>query len=69
MYAGGYPAEVNNLDLAKITHLYISFANPDGTGNLIPDYSTTDYITTVVNAAHAKNVKYSSPSAARRFRG
>ncbi|MDB5255912.1 MAG: chiA1 3 [Chitinophagaceae bacterium] len=56
-YAGGYPNGVNNLDLAKITHLYIAFANPDGAGNLVPSYGTTANITTVVNAAHAKNVK------------
>lgn len=57
MYAGGYPTGVNSLDLNKITHLYLAFANPDGAGNLIPDYGTTANITTVVNAAHAKGLK------------
>lgn len=56
-YAGGYPGGINSIDLAKLTHVYIAFANPDGTGNLVPDYGTTANITTVVNACHTKGLK------------
>ncbi len=40
-YAGSYPTGINSIDLAKITHLNIAFANPNAAGNLIPDYGTT----------------------------
>jgi len=56
-YAGGYPTSINNIDLAKVTHVNIAFANPDANGNLIPDYGTTGNISTVVTACHNKGVK------------
>lgn len=56
-YAGGYPGSINTVDLAKLTHVYIAFANPDGAGNLVPDFGTNANITTVVNAVHAQGKK------------
>ena len=41
------------VDYSKLTHLNIAFANPDANGDL-PDIQ---YLSTVVNNAHAKNVK------------
>ena len=52
-----FPNEISNIDLAKLTHLNIAFANPDGSGTLVVDGATNSAVTTVVNAAHAKNVK------------
>jgi chitinase len=48
-----FPNNVSNLDYTKITHLNIAFANPDAKGNL----TTFPGLSTVVNKAHAKNVK------------
>ncbi len=56
-YAGGYPGSINAVDLAKVTHVYIAFANPDGAGNLVPDFGTNANITTVVNAVHGQGKK------------
>ena len=52
-----YPNGINNVDLAKLTHLNIAFANPNVGGTLIPANGTNVNVTTVVNACHAKNVK------------
>jgi GH18 family chitinase/aryl-phospho-beta-D-glucosidase BglC (GH1 family) len=52
-----FPGEINNIDLAKLTHLNIAFANPDGSGAIVPAGVSNSDVTTVVNAAHAKNVK------------
>ncbi|HWZ21010.1 MAG TPA: glycosyl hydrolase family 18 protein [Cytophagaceae bacterium] len=52
-----YPNSVNNLQLTKLTHINIAFSNPDANGNLIPGDGTNADVTTVVTAAHAKNVK------------
>lgn len=52
---GGYPNTINNVDLTKVTHINIAFANPDVNGDLQAG-SLTD-IATVVTAAHAQSVK------------
>jgi GH18 family chitinase len=52
-----FPASVDNVDLTKITHINIAFANPNTSG-VLSGVSTSD-IAHVVNAAHAKNVKVS----------
>jgi chitinase len=52
-----YPSSINNVQLSKLTHVNIAFSNPDATGTLIPADGTNADVTTVVNAAHAKNVK------------
>ena len=43
----------NQVDFAKITHLYIAFINPDSLGNL----TKTENLKEVATLAHAKNVK------------
>lgn len=48
-----FPDNAANLDYTKITHLNIAFANPDANGNL----TTFTGLSTVVNKAHANNVK------------
>jgi hypothetical protein len=50
-----FPGIVNTADLTKVTHLNIAFANPNTSGTL--SGVSAGNITTVVNAAHAKNVK------------
>ncbi|MDB5256353.1 MAG: large protein [Chitinophagaceae bacterium] len=50
-----FPGIVNTADLTKVTHLNIAFANPNTSGVL--SGVSAGNITTVVNAAHAKNVK------------
>ncbi len=52
----GYPNSINNVQLTKLTHINIAFANPDVNANLTGG-GTTANIATVVNAAYAKNVK------------
>ncbi|HSZ71929.1 MAG TPA: glycosyl hydrolase family 18 protein, partial [Cytophagaceae bacterium] len=52
-----FPNLINSIDLAKLTHLNIAFANPDGSGAIVVDGASNSAVTTVVNAAHAKNVK------------
>lgn len=52
-----YPGSINNVDLAKVTHINIAFANPNSSGTLIPSDGTNADVATVVTAAHAKNVK------------
>ena len=52
-----FPNEINNIDLAKLTHLNIAFANPNSSGAIVVDGASNSSVTTVVNAAHAKNVK------------
>ncbi len=48
-----FPDNVNSIDLAKITHLNIAFAEPNPSGNL----TKFTGIDSVVNKAHAANVK------------
>jgi GH18 family chitinase len=50
-----FPGIVNTADLTKVTHLNIAFSNPNSSGALTG--VSAGNITTVVNAAHAKNVK------------
>ncbi|MFL5728503.1 MAG: MBG domain-containing protein [Cytophagaceae bacterium] len=52
-----YPAGINSVDLTKLTHINIAFANPNAAGTLIPADGTNADVTTIVNACHAKNVK------------
>ena len=51
----GYPSSINNVDLTKLTHINVAFANPNSTG-VLSGGSTAD-LATVVTAAHAQNVK------------
>lgn len=51
-----YPNSINSVDLTKVTHINIAFANPNATGTLT-GAGTTGNIATVVNACHAQNVK------------
>lgn len=50
-----FPAGLNNVDLTKITHLNVAFANPDNNG-VIGGVNTAN-LATAVNLAHSKNVK------------
>jgi chitinase len=52
-----FPTSVNNIDLTKVTHINIAFANPSSSG-VLTGVSSSD-VAYVVNAAHAKNVKVS----------
>src|SRR6478752_10652301 len=51
-----YPNSINSVDLTKVTHINIAFANPNATGTLT-GAGTTANIATIVNACHAKGVK------------
>ena len=51
-----YPNSINSVDLTKVTHINIAFANPNGTGTLT-GAGTAGNIATIVNACHAQNVK------------
>jgi chitinase len=53
----GYPNSINNVDLSKITHLNIAFANPNSSGDLIPSGGTLVQLGTVITTAHDANVK------------
>ena len=48
-----FPNSINSVDLAKLTHINIAFANPDASGNL----TSFSGLTTVAAKAHASNVK------------
>lgn len=50
-----FPAGLNNVDLTKITHLNIAFANPDNNG--VVGGVNIASLATAVNLAHSKNVK------------
>jgi chitinase len=52
-----FPNLINSIDLAKLTHLNIAFANPNASGALVVSGASNSAVTTVVNASHAKNVK------------
>ncbi|HXA02533.1 MAG TPA: glycosyl hydrolase family 18 protein [Cytophagaceae bacterium] len=52
-----YPNGIKNVDLAKLTHINIAFANPNVSGILIPADGTNASVTTIVDSCHAKNVK------------
>lgn len=53
----GYPASLSNVDLTKVTHLNIAFANPNSNGDISTYSGTNANLATVVSAAHAQNVK------------
>ncbi len=52
-----FPDAINTIDLTKLTHLNIAFANPNSSGALVVGEVSNSAVTTVVNAAHTKNVK------------
>lgn len=53
----GYPNSINNVDLTKVTHLNIAFANPNSSGDINTAGGTLSDLATVVTAAHTANVK------------
>ncbi len=53
----GYPNSINNVDLTKVTHINIAFANPDATGDITAAAGSLTDLAVVVTAAHAQNVK------------
>ncbi len=54
-WSTGFPNNITSVDLNKVTHINIAFANPNGTGTLTG--VTNAQATTIVNACHAKGVK------------
>ena len=48
-----FPGNASTVNFSKLTHLNIAFANPDAHGKL----PSIEGLSTVVNIAHAKNVK------------
>lgn len=48
-----FPNSINNVDLNTLTHVNVAFLNPDASGNIY----MPNGLATVVNTAHAKNVK------------
>jgi GH18 family chitinase len=52
-----YPNGISSIDLTKVTHLNIAFANPNASGILVPADGTNADVTTFVNIAHAQGVK------------
>ncbi len=56
-WSGLYPGNVATIDLDKLTHLNIAFANPNTAGTLIPSSGTNANVSTVVQTGHAHNLK------------
>lgn len=53
-----FPNSINSVQLSKITHINVAFANPNNSGTIIlSDSRTTGHLATVVNASHNQNVK------------
>ncbi len=52
-----YPTGMNTIDLDKLTHLNIAFANPDASGTLIPSFGTNADLQVAVQTGHAHNLK------------
>jgi len=52
-----YPTGMTTIQLDKLTHLNIAFANPDASGTLIPSFGTTQDLQTAVQTGHAHNLK------------
>ncbi|MCX6181627.1 MAG: glycosyl hydrolase family 18 protein [Bacteroidetes bacterium] len=54
----GFPNSINNVQLTKVTHINVAFANPNTSGAIIlADSRTTTHLATVVTKAHASGVK------------
>ena len=54
----GFPNSINNVQLTKVTHINVAFANPNTSGVIsLADSRTTTHLATVVTKAHAANVK------------
>ncbi len=54
----GFPNSVNSVQLTKLTHLNVAFANPNSSAAIIlADGRTTSHLATVVTACHNQNVK------------
>jgi chitinase len=53
----GYPNSINSVDLTKVTHINIAFANPNSSGDLSTSSGTLANLATVVTAAHAQGVQ------------
>jgi chitinase len=53
-WSAGYPGNINSVDLTKVTHINIAFANPNSSG--VINFNTTN-VGTIVTACHAANVK------------
>jgi len=53
-----FPNSINSVQLSKVTHINVAFANPNSSGTIILGSSkTTNQLATVVNTAHNQNVK------------
>ena len=52
-----YPSGMATIQLDKLTHLNIAFANPNASGTLIPSFGTTQDLQTAVQTGHAHNLK------------
>ena len=48
-----FPNSINSVDLSKVTHINIAFANPNASGNL----TSFSGMSTVTTKAHSSNVK------------
>ncbi len=54
----GFPNSINNVQLTKVTHINVAFANPNTSGAIIlEDSRTTTHLATVVTKAHTAGVK------------
>lgn len=52
-----YPSSMSTIDLDKLTHLNIAFANPNSSGALVPSFGTTQDLQTAVQTGHVHNLK------------
>lgn len=57
VWSANYPSGMGGLNINKLTHLNIAFANPDVNGNLIPSFGTDGDVTTAVQSGHAYNLE------------
>ncbi|MBI3239674.1 MAG: T9SS type A sorting domain-containing protein [Flavobacteriia bacterium] len=52
-----YPSGMATIQLDKLTHLNIAFANPNASGTLVPSFGTAQDLQTAVQTGHAHNLK------------
>lgn len=52
-----YPSGIATIQLDKLTHLNIAFANPNASGTLVPSFGTAQDLQTAVQTGHAHNLK------------
>lgn len=57
VWSASYPSGMSALNIDRLTHLNIAFANPDTNGNLVPSFGTVDDVTEAAQNGHAYNLE------------